>query len=243
MARALTGWLLLVAGVVGSGLTGMSAGQAVTYSDHLPAAVATAILATITLGCLGGARVLLRRGKRGTPTLDWKPGPGAGWLPQRAWAQLPDVQPRRPRLGAPPPAPGTEVPPDARLRRLWLVRAELAFDQSGGMRASVVGWCLALGASAGLMLLFGAFLATADLEVPDRAAVAPVLAWLVLATVVSGERASRNPRRHRGLRRLQRELETAYAAAPGPIPAGATVRLGDPTPRYRPNSALAERDS
>jgi hypothetical protein len=59
---------------------------------------------------------------------------------------------------------------------LWLVRAELAFDQSGGMRVSMLNWSLALSASAGLTLLFGAFLATADLDVPSRAAVAPVLA-------------------------------------------------------------------
>lgn len=244
MVRGVLGWVLLVTGVIATGLTGMSAGQAVTYSDHLPAVLVTAILGTITLACLAGARILLRRRDTTvTPTLDWEPGPGAGWLPPQAWAQLPDVQPRRPRLGPPAPAPSADVPPDARLRRLWLVRAELAFDQLGGMRASVVSWCLALGASAGLVLLFGAFLATADLEVPDWAAVASILAWLVLATVVSGERASRNPQRHLGLRRLQRELETAYAAAPGPIPAGATVRLGDPAPRYRPSSALAEHDS
>ncbi|HJT02970.1 MAG TPA: hypothetical protein VJ757_04970 [Pseudonocardiaceae bacterium] len=42
MARGL-GWVLLVAGVIGSGLTGMPAGQAATYSDHLPAMLATTI--------------------------------------------------------------------------------------------------------------------------------------------------------------------------------------------------------
>ena len=242
MQRGL-GWVLVVAGVVGSGLTGMSAGQAVTYSDRLPAMLTAAILGTITLACLGGAKLLLRRrGNQGVPSLDWEPSPGTGWLPQHAWAQLPDVLPRRPRLGPRPAAPSAEVPPDARLRRLWLVRAELAFDQSGGMRASMLNWSLALSASAGLTLLFGAFLATADLDVPSRAAVAPVLAWLILATVVSGEHASRNPRRHVGLRRMQRELETAYAAAPGPIPAGPTVRLGNPTPCYRPDNALAEHE-
>jgi hypothetical protein len=121
------GWVLVVAGVVGSGLTGMSAGQAVTYPGRLPTMLAAAILGTITLACLGGAKLLLRqRGNRGAPTLDWEPSPGAGWLPQHAWAQLPDVLPRRPRLGPRPPAPSAEVPPDARLRRLWLVRAELA---------------------------------------------------------------------------------------------------------------------
>ena len=235
MVRRLTGRLLLVAGVIGSGLAGMSAGQAVTYEDRLPAVLATAILGTITLACLGGARIQLRRrGGPSAPALDWEPGPDASWLPQQAWAQLPDVQPRRPRLGPRPPVPSAEVPPDARLRRLWLIRAELAFDQSGGMRSSMVGWSLALGASAGLALLFSAFLATADLGISARTAVGPVLAWLILATVISGERVSRNPRRHFRLRRMQRELEIAYAAAPGSIPAGPTVRLGDPTPRYCP---------
>jgi hypothetical protein len=105
VVRRLTGRLLLVAGVIGSGLAGMSAGQAVTYEDRLPAVLATAILGTITLACLGGAKLLLRqRGNRGAPTLDWEPSPGAGWLPQHAWAQLPDVLPRRPRLGPRPPA-------------------------------------------------------------------------------------------------------------------------------------------
>ena len=146
MVRRLTGRLLLVAGVIGSGLAGMSAGQAVTYEDRLPAVLATAILGTITLACLGGARIQLRRrGGPSAPALDWEPGPDASWLPQQAWAQLPDVQPRRPRLGPRPPVPSAEVPPDARLRRLWLIRAELAFDQSGGMRSSMVGWSLALG--------------------------------------------------------------------------------------------------
>jgi hypothetical protein len=57
VGRRLTGRLLLVAGVIGSGLAGMSAGQAVTYEDRLPAVLATAILGTITLACLGGARI------------------------------------------------------------------------------------------------------------------------------------------------------------------------------------------
>jgi hypothetical protein len=228
----------MVLGVLGSGLTGMSAAQAVTTSDHLPPALAAVILAGITVGCLGGARLLRRRGSNHvSPTLDWEPRPGDGWLAQQAWAQLPDVLPRRPRLGPRPPAPHADVPPDGLLRRLWLVRAELAFDQSGGMRAPVTGWCLVLGASAGLALLVGAFLATGDLTAPDRAAVAPILVWLVLGAVISGERASRNPRRHLALRRMQRELETAYAVGPGSIPAGPTVRLGDQVPRYDPNRA------
>lgn len=71
------------------------------------------------------------------------------------------------------------------------------------------------------------------------------LAWLVVATVVCGERASRNPRRHFRLRRLQREPQTAYDATPGRIPAGPTVRLGDPTPHYDPGRLTdpAEGDS
>jgi hypothetical protein len=246
VVRTLIGRSLVVLGVLGSGLTGMSAAQAVTTSDHLPPALAAAILAGITVSCLGGARLLLRRrgsSNQGSPTLDWEPRPGDGWLGQQAWAQLPDVLPRRPRLGPRAPVPHAHVPPDGLLRRLWLVRAELAFDQSGGMRASVTGWCLALGASAGLALLVDAFFATGDLTAPGRAAVAPILAWLVLATVISGERASRNPRRHLALRRMQRELETAYTAAPGPIPAGATVLLGDPASVYDPDRAPGERDS
>lgn len=236
MVRSLTGWLLAVLGVLGSGLTGMAAAQAVTYSDHLPGVLSSAILAAVTLACLGGARLLLRRrGTRRQPTMDWTPSPGDGWFPQQAWAKLPDVEPRQPRIGPRPPAPSAGVPPDGLLRRLWLVRAELAFDQSGGMRSgSFLGWALMFGLSAGLALLVGAFFATGDLTAQDRAAVAPILAWLILATVVSFERASRNPRRHVRLRRLQRELETAYAANPGAIPAGPTVRLGDPTPLYDP---------
>lgn len=244
MVRRLAGWVLVVFGVLGAGLTGMSIAQAATYSDYLPAAVAAAIFAVITLGCLGGGWLLLRqRSTRRPPTMEWQPCPGQGWLPQQAWAELPDVQPRRPRLGPRPPTPVGGVPPDRLLRRLWLVRAELAFDQSGGMRSgSLIGWMLLLAFEAGAALLVGAFLATGDLTAPDRTAVAPVLGCLVIAVVVSGERASRNPRRHMELRRMQRELETAYAATPGTIPAGATVRLGDPTPRYDPGRAPQERD-
>lgn len=168
------------------------------------------------------------------PALDWEPGSDAGWLPQQAWAQLPDVQPRRPRLGPRPPAPALKSPRMCGCGGCGWSAQNWHPIQSGDMRSSVVGWSLALGASAGLALLFGAFLATADLRISARTAVAPVLAWLILATMISGERVSRNPRRHFRLRRMQRELETAYAAARGSIPAGPTVRLGDPTPRYCP---------
>jgi hypothetical protein len=43
VVRRLAGWLLVVFGALGSGLTGMSAAQAAIYSDHLPGAVAAAI--------------------------------------------------------------------------------------------------------------------------------------------------------------------------------------------------------
>jgi len=54
-----------------------------------------------------------------------------GWM----LAVVPDVLSSRPRLGMRPPTPICEVPLDGLLRRLWLVRAELAYDQAGGMRA------------------------------------------------------------------------------------------------------------
>ncbi|HYZ37051.1 MAG TPA: hypothetical protein VE673_10075, partial [Pseudonocardiaceae bacterium] len=45
---------------------------------RLPAVLATAILGTITLACLGGARIQLRRrGGPSAPALDWEPGPDA----------------------------------------------------------------------------------------------------------------------------------------------------------------------
>ncbi|MGH3766006.1 MAG: hypothetical protein ACRDS0_03295 [Pseudonocardiaceae bacterium] len=241
--RRLIGWLLVVLGVLASGLTGMLAADAATKSDYLPPAVGSAIFAVITLGCLGGARLLLRRRHaRRQPTLEWDPCPGDGWLPQQAWAELPDVLPRRPRLGPCPPAPSVGVPPDGLLRRLWLVRTELTFDQAGGMRTGTfMGWIMMLSVLSGLALLVGAMLATGDFTVEDRAALTTILAWLIVGTLYGGERASRNPRRHFMLRRLQRELEAAYAAAPGPIPVGATVRLGDPTPRYDPDRSQRQR--
>jgi len=133
VVRRLAGWLLVVFDALGSGLTGMSAIQAVTYPDHLPGALAAVTLAAFTLASLGAAWLLLRRrGLRCPPTLELGTGPG--------------------------------------------------------------------------------------------------------------ERASRNPRRHLALRRRQRELETAYAATPGIFPPGATVRLGDPTPRYDPDGAAQDKD-
>jgi len=243
----LVGWVLAVVGALGSGLTGLAVVLAVTDADRLTGLVVTAILAVVTLGCLGGAwRLLRRRGTRRRPTLGWEPEAGEGWLPPQAWAELPDVLPSRPRLGVRPPTPMGDVPPDAVLRRLWLVRAELAFDQAGGMRTgSFLGWTAMLVLSSGPTLLLGAFFATGQLTVADRALLGPVLAWLVAATMVCGERASRDPRRHVRLRRLQRELQTAYGATPGGIPAGPTVRLGDPTPRYDPGRLTdsAEGDS
>lgn len=235
MVRRLSGWLLVVLAVLGSGLTGLAIAIAATDDDHAPGAVGSTIVAAITLGCLGGAWLLLRRRGTRRPTLEWEPGGGDGWLPQQAWAELPDVLPRRLRLGPRPPSPSAGVPPDGLLRRLWLVRAELAFDQAGGMRTGTfAGWILMLALSACPTLLVGAMLATGDFTVRDRAGMAPILAWLIVGTVLSAERASRNPRRHFELRRLQRQLESAYAATPGSIPAGPTVRLGDPTPCYAP---------
>jgi hypothetical protein len=234
--RSVAGWVLAVAGAVGSGLVGMATAQAMTYTDRLLSLILIAILAVITLGCLGGAWMLLRRrGTRRQPTLGWEPEPGEGWLPPQAWAELPDVLPSRPRLGRRPPVPVGAVPPDGLLRRLWLARAELAFDQSGGMRSSsFIGWTAMLALSAGLLLLVGAYVTTGHLTAEQWAAWGPILAWLLVGTMVCGERASRDPRRHVRLRRLQRELETAYSAMPGDVPAGPTVRLGDPTPHYGP---------
>jgi hypothetical protein len=245
--RVLIGWILAVVAALGSGLTGLATVQAVTDADHLAGLVVTAMCAVVTLGSFGGARVLLRRrGTQRQPTLGWEPEPGGGWLPPQAWAELPDVLPSRPRLGLRPPTPICGVPPDRLLRRLWLVRAELAFDQAGGMRSrSFMGWSAMLSVSASPTLLLGAFAATGHLVREDWALLGPILAWLVVATVVCGERASRNPRRHFRLRRLQRELQTAYDATPGRIPAGPMVRLGDPTPRYDPGRLTdpAEGDS
>lgn len=236
MARRLVGWLLVVLGVLGSSVAGLSAAMAVTDEDHLPGVVGFAILASITLVCLGGAWLLLhRRGTRRRPALSWEPSPGEGWLPEQAWRELPDVMPRRPRLGPVPPVPAAGVPPDARLRRLWLLRAELAFDQAGGMRSgSYASWIVLLALALSPTLLLGAVLLTGDLTMQDRGLLVPLLAWLIAGTVLSAERASRNPRRHFALRRMQRELEASLAASPGPIPAGPAVRLGDPTPRYAP---------
>jgi hypothetical protein len=138
------------------------------------------------------------------------------------------------------------VPPDGLLRRLWLVRAELAFDQSGGMRTgSFMGWSAMLAVSASPTLLLGAYAATGQLTAEAWGLWGPILAWLVVATAVCGERAARNPRRHARLRRLQRELQTAYDATPRRIPAGPMVRLGDPTPHYDPGRLTdpAEGDS
>ncbi len=250
--RILIGWILAVVGVLGSGATGLVVVQTVTDADRVAGLILTAMFAVATLGSLGGAWLLLRgRGTQRQPTLGWEPEPGEGWLPPQTWAELPDVLPSRPRLGVRPPtpicpAPIGGVPPDSLLRRLWLVRAELAFDQSGGMRTgSFMGWSMLVAVVAGPTLLLGAYAATGHLTAEAWALWGPILAWLVVATVVCGERASRNPRRHVRLRRLQRELQNAYAATPGRIPAGPTVRLGDPTPHYDPGSLTdpAEGDS
>lgn len=246
--RVLTGWILAVVGVLGSGATGLVVVQTVTEADRLAGLIVTAMFAVVTLGSLSGAWLLLRR--RGPTqrraTLGWEPETGEGWLPPQAWAELPDVLPSRPRLGLRPPNPICEVPPDGLLRRLWLVRAELAFDQSGGMRTGAfMGWSAMLAVSVSPTLLLGAYVVTGQLTAQAWALWAPILAWLVVATVVCGERTSRNPRRHVRLRRLQRELQTAYDATPGRIPAGPAVRLGDPTPHYDPGrlTDLAEGSS
>lgn len=246
--RVLTGWILAVVGVLGLGATGLVAVQTVTDEDRLAGLVVTAVFAVVTLGSLGGAWLLLRgRGTQRRPTLGWEPQPGeGGWLPPQEWAELPDVLPSRPRLGSRSPTPIGGVPPDGVLRRLWLVRAELAFDQSGGMRTGTfMGWSAMVAVSASPTLLLGAYAATGHLTVEEWALWAPILAGLVVTTAVCGERASRNPRRHVRLRRLQRELQTAYNATPGRIPAGPAVRLGEPTPHYDPGrfTDLAEGDS
>ncbi|MGH4015366.1 MAG: hypothetical protein ACRDSL_15865 [Pseudonocardiaceae bacterium] len=236
MIRRLGGSLLVVVGILGTGLTGLAVAQAVSGEDVTASVVVIGTCALITLGAVYGAWVLLRRrGERDGPILGWEPGPGHEWLPPEAWADLPDVLPNRPRLGPRPPNPVGAVPPDETLRRLWRVRAELAFDQSGGMYSySLLGWTAALSGSVGLALLLGAFLANGNPTTQQWAAIGPVVAALVVAVVVSGERASRNHRRHIRLRRRQHELAAAYEASSGGLPAGPAVRLSDPASLYDP---------
>lgn len=236
MIRRLGGLLLVIVGILGTGLTGLAVAQAVTGDDVTASVVVIGTCVVITLSAWYGAWVLLRRrGPRGGPTLGWEARPGDEWLPHEAWVDLPDALPQVPRLGPGPPCPVGAVPPDRLLRRLWWVRAELAFDQAGGMYSrALLRWTAALSASVGLALLLGAFIVTGQPSAQQWAAVGPVLASLVVAVVVCGERASRNFRRHVRLRRLQRELATAYERSSGILPAGPAVLLGDPAPLYDP---------
>ncbi|MGH3938099.1 MAG: hypothetical protein ACRDTG_05600 [Pseudonocardiaceae bacterium] len=134
MIRRLGGLLLVIIGILGTGLTGLALAQALTGTDMLASVVVVGTCVVITLGASGGTWALLRRrGPQSDPALGWQPEPGQKWLPQQAWVGLPDVLPQVPRLGPRPPAPVGAVPPDRLLRRLWWVRAELTFDQAGGM--------------------------------------------------------------------------------------------------------------
>jgi hypothetical protein len=94
--RVVTGWILAVVGVLGSGATGLVVVQTVTDADRLAGLIVTAMFAVVTLSSLGGAWLLLRRrGTQRKPTLGWEPAPGEGWLPPQAWAEFPDVLPSR----------------------------------------------------------------------------------------------------------------------------------------------------
>ncbi|RSM83546.1 hypothetical protein DMH04_23165 [Kibdelosporangium aridum] len=61
---------------------------------------------------------------------EYTPLPGEGWLPHKAWRQFPDPLPETPtiRVSFWDDIPAGDVPPDAILRRLWLVRAQIVAD-------------------------------------------------------------------------------------------------------------------
>ncbi|MCE7011571.1 hypothetical protein LWC34_53485 [Kibdelosporangium philippinense] len=61
---------------------------------------------------------------------DYAPIPGEGWLPHEVWREFPDPVPEVPAVQVSfyHDIPAGDVPPDATLRRLWLVRAQIAAE-------------------------------------------------------------------------------------------------------------------
>ncbi|RJQ71970.1 hypothetical protein D5S17_26690 [Pseudonocardiaceae bacterium YIM PH 21723] len=161
-------------------------------------------LVTLVL-CWSGWRLLFRR----------HPAAEGPWEIGSAWADLPDPLPSRPRTLGPVPPPACAVPADVRQRRLWKLRAELAFDQLGN--AKLYGWGILMAVPLlVLVLVIWALLAS---DGPFRGdglgfgiGFPLVLAYLWL---LAASPMIRFYRRHFGLRRLQRSLEAELGSRAG----------------------------
>jgi hypothetical protein len=134
--RILGFWLKALAcliGALGFGLLGFGIETSSVDTE-------TVMSIWMLLAIAGGLLVAGRQWHESGPPIDYdsstdrpssrrfRPGKDADWLPHLAWRDFPDPLPRVPRVLGDPATdiPSGQVPPDENLRRLWLVRAQLA---------------------------------------------------------------------------------------------------------------------
>lgn len=170
--------------------------------------VALIIVGVVTLAFVVASYLLFQRSKRRPQArLSWTPQSDQ-WLDRQAWLDLPDPLPKLPRSRK-RRFPAVGVPPDELLRKLWAVRAEVAFDRAHPLSMiPAYAWL-------GTVVFFPAlifFIASVVVTLDNIAANEIIgVEWLfleVLACVLIGCVAAfvRPIRRHRALLRMEREL-------------------------------------
>lgn len=236
--------ILAVIGAFGFLLLGIGAG--LTLAEDRPEEIRVGVImlvvvGLITFGMVIGSYLLFRHAKRPPLSrLSWVPA-ASEWLHQRAWTDLPDSLPELPRGRAlSPPACG--VPPDELLRRLWSVRAELAFARrSRYAMLPFSGWLgtIACGPLLILFLLFLGALLISGLDTDTVGINLMALDGLACLLFVSIAAVVRPLRRYFAVVRLERELTARDAARPDgaqgglPLPPTGTIRpVTDPHTGY-----------
>jgi hypothetical protein len=133
--RLLGFWLKVLAGLVGAlgfGLLGFGIETGDLGEDLV---MSSLVLMLIAVGLYAAGRHWHESGSPieydstdRSSSRRFRPGKNAGWLPHLAWRDFPDPLPRVPHVLGDPARdiPSGQVPPDENLRRLWLVRAQLA---------------------------------------------------------------------------------------------------------------------
>ena len=172
--------------------------------------------------------LLLAWRRRRKPTLRWQPEAGTGWLAPESWRELPDVARWCRRLAPETPPPAYAVPPDPTLRKLWLVRAELAADQNGSRRSmgALFGWgLLVMVGAGGCALSIGMVLTDKTLDSTQRVTLTVLAVFFAIGVLVSVQRFLRDAVRHLWLRWLQSRLAKKNATQLGALNGGKPIRI------------------
>jgi hypothetical protein len=184
-----------------------------------------------------------RQGTRRLP-----PGRKVVWLPPEVWQEFPDPLPGVPDVITNPATdmPSGDVPPDENLRRLWLVRAQLAVHLNKAearARSKRPGAAGAAMATAGMLLL--GLVAVTDDGAGEKSVMAALLAMFFLvwpfasSLLACTEGFSLVSRRKQALQLEETRLMELDALRPGGPIGGPAVQAGELP--YEPPSLAAYR--